>query len=137
MKAIERLYKYIDYKGIKPTGFEKEIGLSNGYLSIQKKRNADIGESVLNKIIDNCRDLNPEWLLTGNGEMIKKEGVFSSFAGNIIAGNQQKVSNIDMQYGGSRITVDKSEIEMLKKEISHLNNIIEEKERLIQILLNK
>jgi len=70
MKAIDRLYEYLDYKSIKPTNFEKELGLSNGYLSIQKKRNADIGESVLKKITDYCRDLNPTWLLTGNEEML-------------------------------------------------------------------
>ena len=73
MKAIERLYKYIDYKGNKPTRFEKELGLSNGYLGTQLKRNADLGESVLNKIIDYCLDINPEWLLTGRGEMIKSD----------------------------------------------------------------
>ena len=38
MKAIERLYQYLDYKGVKPTRFEKEIGLSNGYLGTQLKR---------------------------------------------------------------------------------------------------
>ena len=71
MKAIERLYKYIDYRGSKPTRFEKELGLSNGYLGTQLKRKADLGESVLNKIIDYCLDINPEWLLTGKGEMLK------------------------------------------------------------------
>ena len=73
MKAIKRLYEYINYKECKPTRFEKKLGLSNGYLGTQLKRNADLGESVFNKIIDYCLDLNPEWLLTGNGEMLKEE----------------------------------------------------------------
>lgn len=47
------------------------MGLSNGYLSAQRKRGADIGESMMNKIIDYFRDINPEWLLTGRGEMLK------------------------------------------------------------------
>ena len=80
MKAIERLYKYIDYKGNKPTRFEKELGLSNGYLGTQLKRNADLGESVLNKIIDYCLDINPEWLLTGKGEMLKQDESLKSKA---------------------------------------------------------
>ncbi len=71
MKAIERIYQYLEYKGLKPTVFEKEIGLSSGYLSVQKKRNADIGETIVNKINDNCRDINITWLLTGEGEMLK------------------------------------------------------------------
>lgn len=73
MKAIERLYEYLDYKKLKPTALEKEIGLSNGYISVQKKRNADMGEGALNKIIDYCRDINPLWLLTGEGSMLRSE----------------------------------------------------------------
>lgn len=73
MKAIDRLYIYLDSQGIKPTVFEREIGLSSGYLSNMKKRSADIGESVLNKVIDNSHFLSAEWLLTGNGEMLRSK----------------------------------------------------------------
>lgn len=73
MKAIERLYQYMEYKGLKPTALEKEIGLSNGYLGVQRKRNADMGEGAFLKIIDNCRDVNPSWLLTGEGNMLRTE----------------------------------------------------------------
>lgn len=73
MKAIERLYQYMEYKGLKPTALEKEIGLSNGYLGVQRKRNADMGEGVFLKIIDNCRDINSSWLLTGEGNMLRTE----------------------------------------------------------------
>lgn len=71
MKSIERVYEYIDYKDLKPTRFEKELGLSNGYLGTQLKRKGNLGEEILNLIVDNCLDLNPEWLLTGRGEMLK------------------------------------------------------------------
>jgi hypothetical protein len=73
MKAIERLYQYMEYKGLKPTALEKEIGLSNGYLGVQRKRNADMGEGAFLKIIDNCRDINPSWLLTGEGDMFRED----------------------------------------------------------------
>ena len=71
MKAIERLYKYIDYKGVKPSPFEKEIGLSNGYLGKQLNRKADLGEGILIKIIENCPEISPEWLLMGKEPMLK------------------------------------------------------------------
>lgn len=71
MKAIDRIKQYIDFKGLNNSNFEKEIGLSNGYIGTQLKREADLGEGILIRILDNCLDLDPEWLLTGNGEMIK------------------------------------------------------------------
>jgi repressor LexA len=71
-KVIDRVFQYIEHEGIPHTRFEKAIGLSNGYLNTQRKRSADLGEGVLNKIIDNCLNMNIEWLITGRGEMIKK-----------------------------------------------------------------
>ena len=71
MKAIERLIQYIDYKGFSNRSFEIQIGLSNGYIGTQSKRNADLGESILNKILDNCLDINPIWLISGKGDMLK------------------------------------------------------------------
>ncbi|GEM_PF-719381 len=70
-KAISRIKEYIDYKGLNNSLFEKENKLSNGYIATQLKRNADLGESILKKILDNCLDINPEWLLIGKGEMLK------------------------------------------------------------------
>ena len=70
MKIINRLFQYLDYKGIKPTRFEKNIGLSNGYLGQQYKRQSDLGETIILKVIDNCLDLDIQWFITGKGEMI-------------------------------------------------------------------
>lgn len=73
MKAIDRLYQYFENNDIKPTSLEKVIGLSNGYFGAMRKKKADIGESVLNKIVEYFRDINPEWLLTGQGPMLRDE----------------------------------------------------------------
>lgn len=70
MKSIHRLYKYLKYKSIPPTRFEKEIGVSNGYLGKALARDADIGSSIVSKILENNKDINPVWLLLGKGEMI-------------------------------------------------------------------
>jgi len=73
MKAISRLYQYFDYKNIRPARFEKENGLSNGYLSVQMKREANIGSSILEIVAENCQDLSLDWLITGKGNMIISE----------------------------------------------------------------
>ena len=70
-KIIHRIYRYLDFKGVPATRFEKLVGLSNGYLNTQRKRNADVGESAINKILDYCQDVDPKWLLTGEGEMLR------------------------------------------------------------------
>lgn len=72
MKAIERIYQYIDFEKIKIASFEKSCGISNGYLAKMLKRNADIGESILIQILENCPNISPEWLLTGHGAMLRR-----------------------------------------------------------------
>lgn len=73
MKAIDRVYQYIDLKGIKVVDFERGSSISNGYLSKMKQRSAGMGEDILNQILENCPDICPEWLLTGNGPMLKDD----------------------------------------------------------------
>ena len=46
MKAIQRLFIYLNHKEIPHTRFEKDAGLSNGYLKQQLKREADLGEGM-------------------------------------------------------------------------------------------
>jgi len=73
MKIIDRLYNYLDFKKVKPAAFERATGISNGYLSKQFKRNADIGESILIQILEYCPDINIQWLLLGDGPMLKDD----------------------------------------------------------------
>jgi phage repressor protein C with HTH and peptisase S24 domain len=94
MGAIHRLKEYLDFKGINNSSFEKSISLSNGYIGTQLKRNATLGEEVMNKILDNCLDVSPDWLLTGKGEMLRGEvepggvNVFNSTKDRVIDASQ-------------------------------------------------
>lgn len=63
----ERLIKFLSYKNIGQNKFEKEIGISNGYISNIK---SSIGSNILTKILNVYNDLNITWLLTGKGEML-------------------------------------------------------------------
>ncbi|HOE05970.1 MAG TPA: hypothetical protein PLZ52_12200 [Bacteroidales bacterium] len=74
MKVINRIYEYLEFKQVKPSAFERNMGMSNGYLGKQLQRQADVGESVIVKILENCPDISPVWLLLGYGEMLKNEG---------------------------------------------------------------
>lgn len=68
--VAQRLGEYIDYKDISYYAFENSLGVSRGSISKAVKQNKSIGSSVLENILTVYPDLNPNWLLTGKGEMI-------------------------------------------------------------------
>jgi hypothetical protein len=72
MGTLKRIKQYIDYKGITNQKFEKEVGFSNGAFSSQLKKNKTIGVDKLENILTSYTEINPEWLLTGEGAMLKK-----------------------------------------------------------------
>jgi phage repressor protein C with HTH and peptisase S24 domain len=71
MKIINRIAQYIDTEGISKNAFDKIIGAGNGYIGKQITNDASIGGDVIEKIICNFPKLNPIWLITGEGEMLK------------------------------------------------------------------
>ena len=83
---LQRLKDYIDYKHISTSAFEKSIGMSNASFGKSLKNNGTIGADKLENILSVYTDINPEWLLTGRGSMLKdREG------GNINIGDYNKV----------------------------------------------
>jgi len=75
MKSINRLFEYLEYHKIKPAHFERDLGLSNGYLGTQRKRSADLGSTIVEKIMNHCNDLNLTWLITGSGKMLVSDSI--------------------------------------------------------------
>lgn len=73
--TIQRIKKYIDAKGIKVSVLEREVGMSNGSFASQLKNNKTIGVDKLENILKKYKDVNPEWLLTGNGSMLRFENI--------------------------------------------------------------
>lgn len=71
MSIQERILQYIDFKGITPYKFCKDLGFSMGYLD----KRGSIGTDKYLKIIEYYIDINPDWLLTGNGDMLKSKEV--------------------------------------------------------------
>jgi phage repressor protein C with HTH and peptisase S24 domain len=67
MNIRTRILKYIDYKGITKYKFCKDLGLSNGFLD----KDGTIGADKCEKISYQYPDINIEWLITGNGNMLK------------------------------------------------------------------
>ena len=70
---VQRLKEYIEFKGLAVSVAEKTAGVSNGGLSKPFKANTAIKTDTLEKFLNKYNEINPVWLLTGNGSMLKKE----------------------------------------------------------------
>jgi len=117
MGTIQRIKKYIDFKGINNKKFEESVGFSNGSFASQLKNNKTIGVDKLENILNIYSDLNPTWLLTGDGNMLL------DFHKGITGGED---SIIDMEFNDIR-----DELSVLNKlilsnpKIKELNDLYE------------
>lgn len=141
MKAIGRIKQYIDYKGLTNRAFEQNNDLSNGYIATQLKRNADLGEGILTKILENCLDLNPLWLITGKGEMLKNgDNIIQTTTGdnNISIGKGSIKGNntINSNTGNDTIKQLQKELEDCKNQLEDYKKMLSEKDTQINKLLN-
>ena len=64
----ERLTAYLKYKGVNNSEFGRIIGVSNAYISSIRK---SIQPDKMSKISENFPDLDINWLMTGEGSMIR------------------------------------------------------------------
>lgn len=68
MDVKGRIKQYLEYKSISDYRFEKELSLSKGYINKAKNPTSD----VLIKMCGIYTDISTEWLLRGEGEMLKE-----------------------------------------------------------------
>ena len=76
MSIKNRTKKFIEYKGLTVSGFEELCDLSNGYISSMRK---GYGREKLNNVLNTFPDLNRDWLLYGEGDMIKAPATMTVF----------------------------------------------------------
>lgn len=156
MSVKEKVNQYIDYKGINVNAFESSIGASKSYWRNTK----NISAEILAEVVRVYSDLSAEWLLRGEGNMLKSNNnligsnqgndntIEYNNGGNVGVGNTVNVSlpeagtqkiispdgGIEINQFNSSINELEHKIEMLEAEVSHLNNNIETKDKLIASL---
>lgn len=62
----KNILKYLDFKGVSKYEFYKHTGVSNGVLS----QSSGMSEENTLRFLNYYKDVNPTWLITGEGEMI-------------------------------------------------------------------
>lgn len=111
----DRLKIYIKYLGIGQSKFEKQCNLSNGYINNSK---GNFGASKLEYILKLHPELNREWLLTGEGEMLKSSVQEARGDNNTqIAGNSNNVNT-------------SAEMQIALNEISEMRKLVQEQVRI-------
>ena len=70
----ERIWLYIENKGITKESFFSETGISASNFK-GKGAQSELGGDKLAKILTIYRDINPDWLITGRGSMLREETI--------------------------------------------------------------
>lgn len=113
----ERLLQFINIENIEKARFEKESGLSNGFVD-------KVGSTIRSKSLDKIRKqfphLNIDWLLTGEGEMLKTGSIHVVGDGNI---SNTGITDGDVTMGTDQeVMILKKRIKELEAEVKELKN---------------
>ncbi len=113
----DRVSDYCKRKNIAISRFEKEAGLSNGYFNQVKKRpSIDKIESIKRAY----PDINEDWLLTGEGDMLVSPDADNDSSVTVNSHNRNSTIN-----DGDTIKQLLSLLEEKDKQINTLLNIIQ------------
>lgn len=124
MRPIDRLYKYLNYRKLKPSLFETTCKISNGYLNKQFKGKGTIGSAIIAKIHKAYSELNLEWILTGTGEML-------------VTGDMEDDLVTDQSKIGARTSNNSFVIDLLTQKIEILESLLSDKNKIIALLEEK
>lgn len=118
MSIRSRIISYLDLKGITRYKFYKTTGLSNGFLDKEGAINSDNCE----KICYMYPDMNPEWLLTGRGEMLRP---LTDIPGGTVAGKLSEKPDLDVLLNKIiELAAENSRLEMEIKSIKKRNRVL-------------
>ncbi len=79
---IERIGKIIENEGVSTRAFEQKISASNGLIRKAIANNTDIQSKWVTMIVDKFPHYSTDWLLTGEGPMLKKDLPVAQSVGN-------------------------------------------------------
>jgi len=101
----ERLQIFINYLETNPRQLEIECDLGNGTLSKVINKGTELGVATINKIKKRHPELNSNWLMDGEGEMLIKK----------TTGDESGSKNIAEEFKDKYIRSLEDQVEILKE----------------------
>ncbi len=89
-QIVSRLHTYLVSKNISTRKLEIAIGASNGSMSRAIKNGTDIQTKWISIILDTYSDLNPSWLVAGEGDMVRGVNQSVTHRGDLNLVNEPK-----------------------------------------------
>ena len=113
----------MQYKHLTDNKVTIQVGLSNGTIGKSRKENRDLSDRTIEQILQFYTDLNRDWLLFGEGEMLvsksKNHQVIGTNSGMAIAGDGAKIGDSEV------LTRMQNQIDELLAQNGKLLNIID------------
>jgi len=70
LEISKRIKVIIEHYKLSISEFESQIGVSSNSIGTAIRRNSEFKSDVLNKVLNQFKEINPVWLLTGKSNMI-------------------------------------------------------------------
>lgn len=134
----ERINELVKFYGKgKNTTFASLIGTTEANIRGYTK-NVTPKVDILERIVNNCENINPSWLLTGVGPMLLDVAPPAqvSSVNSAVAMHGNAINTITNESAGGESSVSQ-ELKMAQQKIEALEKLLDEKERLIKVLLDK
>lgn len=118
---LHRIKQFSDSQGLSLRKLEESIGASNGVIGNALRKNSDIQSKWVSRIIETYENLNPLWLISGKGEMLRDSTIKNEYLNNFVKEpyseyilNENKLSKNDI------VNYLKGQIDKMQKEINGL-----------------
>lgn len=112
MEINLRINQIVDKLGFNKSSFAAKIGVSQPIITHITNGRNNPGLEVIQKILINCPEINPDWLILGNGEMILDNKIQKQIIINLLSDTNTSILKLENEF---EILKDKAAL--LKKMI--------------------
>lgn len=129
----DRIAQIIAHTKISTRAFEQQIGCSNGVIARCIGKGTDISSLWVSKIVESYPFIDPGWLLTGHGSMLKRDVLLGVKSKNTTVSSDkdtQNEPNIQRNEDSIIYKMYKDQLQVAKEEKEEKEKLLKENGRL-------